>query len=180
MHRKWFLTCRKQAGLGVFVLCFIVAASVVQARSIYVSTEGDDNNTGTYFCPFKTIQKAADTLQTGDSGCVLSGHYKQRVVINNVTATKEKPVLFKAIELGQDFLKFEFLVRSRKRLHIGLGRMHRTTGHCQCRTETSHTPAPRKTCHRLLLLIACKRHCSAVRLRPATRNEKSLTTRDFG
>ncbi len=43
--------------------------------SYYVATTGADTNTGTEVAPFRTIQKAADTVQPGDEVVVAAGTY---------------------------------------------------------------------------------------------------------
>lgn len=47
----------------------------------YVSTTGDDNNSGTWTSPWRTIQKAADTLLPGDTVFVRGGAYSEFVSI---------------------------------------------------------------------------------------------------
>lgn len=48
--------------------------------TFYVSPDGDDLSPGTSNLPWRTIQKAADTLNAGDTGIVRAGNYDQRVV----------------------------------------------------------------------------------------------------
>jgi len=48
----------------------------------FVATTGNDNNPGTMDAPWKTIQKAANSVQPGDVVCVRGGTYKERVTIN--------------------------------------------------------------------------------------------------
>jgi hypothetical protein len=81
--------------LSMAVLLLIIPR--VSARSIYVSSRGSDDNPGTPFYPFATLQKAADTARPGDSVYVLEGYYKQKVAIKDIKATKDNPVLFKAL-----------------------------------------------------------------------------------
>jgi len=49
----------------------------------YVSPDGSDANPGTEANPWKTIQKAADTLTAGERVCIKAGTYKERVVPQN-------------------------------------------------------------------------------------------------
>src|SRR5262245_47072419 len=48
----------------------------------YVATNGSDANPGTLAAPWRTIQKAADTLAPGDTAYVRAGVYNARVKIN--------------------------------------------------------------------------------------------------
>jgi len=45
----------------------------------YVSPSGDDSAPGTQEKPWKTIQKAADTLEAGDTAYIMTGTYAERV-----------------------------------------------------------------------------------------------------
>jgi hypothetical protein len=48
-----------------------------------VATNGSDSNPGTPDKPWKTIQKAADTLKAGDTVYIRGGTYNERVVLKN-------------------------------------------------------------------------------------------------
>jgi hypothetical protein len=47
----------------------------------YVSTDGSNSNAGTETDPFKTIQKAADTVEAGDTVCIKAGTYHEKITI---------------------------------------------------------------------------------------------------
>jgi len=47
----------------------------------YVSTSGNDNNAGTLAAPWRTIQKAANTVQAGDTVQVRAGTYNEVVTL---------------------------------------------------------------------------------------------------
>jgi hypothetical protein len=49
----------------------------------YVSTSGNDNNAGTLAAPWRTIQKAANTVQPGDTVQVRAGTYNEVVTLKN-------------------------------------------------------------------------------------------------
>jgi parallel beta-helix repeat protein len=60
------------------------ATSIRSTQKVYyVSTNGDDGGPGTQGRPWRTLQKAADTLSAGDTGIILTGNYDERVVIRN-------------------------------------------------------------------------------------------------
>jgi len=68
--------------LCVFLLLFFMTANAVTAATYYVATNGNDNNNGSINAPFKTIQKAANTVSAGDTVHVRAGTYNQRVALN--------------------------------------------------------------------------------------------------
>ena len=55
---------------------FVILSSLTYSKQIYVSTNGDDNNTGGLNAPFLTIQKAVDVAQAGDSVIIRGGLYR--------------------------------------------------------------------------------------------------------
>lgn len=54
-----------------------------QSSGYYVSVTGNDNNPGTLQQPWRTIQRAANTLIAGDTVYVMSGTYNERVIPQN-------------------------------------------------------------------------------------------------
>jgi hypothetical protein len=54
----------------------------VSAATYYVATTGNDTNTGSLASPWRTIQKAANTLAPGDAALVRGGVYHEAVTIN--------------------------------------------------------------------------------------------------
>src|SRR5512140_3133527 len=54
-----------------------------QAAVYYVDPTGDDSNAGTAAHPWRTIQKAADTLVAGETVYIKAGTYHERVVPQN-------------------------------------------------------------------------------------------------
>jgi len=61
----------------------------------YVSLDGDDSNQGTERQPWRTIQKAANTVTAGDSVVVLPGMYDERVQITS-SGLSGAPITFQA------------------------------------------------------------------------------------
>lgn len=53
------------------------------AKTYYVAPTGNDSNPGTETSPWRTIQKAADTLVAGDTVYVRRGTYKERIAPKN-------------------------------------------------------------------------------------------------
>jgi Right handed beta helix region len=62
--------------LGMFSI------SLAGAADYYVSISGLDTNPGTIAQPWRTVQKAADTLSPGDTAWVRGGVYRERVTVN--------------------------------------------------------------------------------------------------
>ena len=52
------------------------------ASTYYVSPNGNDNNPGTESQPWKTIQKACDTLTPGSTVYVKAGQYSEKITVN--------------------------------------------------------------------------------------------------
>jgi hypothetical protein len=79
------------AGLMAWLSVSLARMGVVthaQGAVYYVSNEsGDDSNPGTEAQPWKTIQKAADTLDTGDTVYIRAGTYHERVIPQNSGST---------------------------------------------------------------------------------------------
>ena len=79
--------------LFISTLVFIVFITNVNAQ-YYVSATGQDANPGTSSQPFKTIQKAANVMQAGDTCYIMAGIYRENVIpINNGTSTNH--IVFK-------------------------------------------------------------------------------------
>jgi pectin methylesterase-like acyl-CoA thioesterase len=67
----------KTALLHVAGIAMIAAAG--RAGELHVSVAGDDAHTGTAAAPLRTIQRAADLAQPGDTVAVHAGVYRESV-----------------------------------------------------------------------------------------------------
>ena len=65
------------------------------AATYYVSPTGDDDAPGTQTLPWRTIQKAAESLVPGDTAIVLSGTYREQVFVE-CSGTRENPITLQA------------------------------------------------------------------------------------
>lgn len=65
-----------------FALIFGAMATIHAAGVYYVSTTGNDGNPGTQAQPWRTIQKACNTLQPGDTVYIMAGTYNEKVAVN--------------------------------------------------------------------------------------------------
>jgi hypothetical protein len=69
--------------LSMFVAMVSIPASASAATCThYVATTGKDSNAGTRAAPWRTIQKAANTVAAGSVVCVRGGTYNEMVVVN--------------------------------------------------------------------------------------------------
>ncbi|CAG0963880.1 endoglucanase [Methanosarcinales archaeon] len=57
--------------------------SPIVSGAFYVATNGNDANPGTEARPWRTIQKAADTLTAGQTVYVKAGTYKEQITVRN-------------------------------------------------------------------------------------------------
>lgn len=72
---------------------FIATLEASGGKVYYVSPTGSDTNPGTITKPWKTIQKAANTMVAGDSTTVLAGNYNERVKVTN-SGTAGMPIAY--------------------------------------------------------------------------------------
>lgn len=84
--------------IPLLLLAFIVAPVRTLAADYYVSTAGNDSNAGTSASPWRTLQKAANTVGAGDVVNVAAGTYTGF----NVTAdgTSSNRIVFRASGAG--------------------------------------------------------------------------------
>jgi parallel beta-helix repeat protein len=68
---------------GMAVLLILSAGLTIQAATYFVSPSGADTGPGTEALPWRTIQKAADTMVAGDTVYIKVGTYSERVVPQN-------------------------------------------------------------------------------------------------
>src|SRR5262245_21340129 len=67
--------------------------STAASTTYYVSPSGSDTNPGSSAQPWRTIQKAANSVAAGDTVIVKAGTYYERVQIN-VNGTASQPITF--------------------------------------------------------------------------------------
>ena len=80
MNAKPILILVSLAWLILLTLAPLSAAPA--GTTYYVATNGNDAQPGTLVAPWRTIQKAANTLTPGDSVYVRGGVYHERIVVN--------------------------------------------------------------------------------------------------
>lgn len=70
-------------------------AAPARAATYYVSTMGDDGAPGTQTLPWRTIQKAAESLKPGDTAVVMAGTYREQVFVES-QGLPDRPVTLRA------------------------------------------------------------------------------------
>jgi pectin methylesterase-like acyl-CoA thioesterase len=73
-------------------------APVAVSGDFYVSPDGSDKNPGTEEKPWKTSQKAADSVASGSTVHIMAGTYYERVNINVSGASSQEPIVFRIIK----------------------------------------------------------------------------------
>ena len=71
----------------------LLAAQASHAANYYVATTGNDTNAGTEAAPFKTIQKAANIVNAGDTVYIRGGTYNGLVLVTK-SGTAGNPIIF--------------------------------------------------------------------------------------
>lgn len=64
----------------IYVLMALLQAQTLYGVTYYVAPTGNDTNPGTEARPWKTIQKAADTMTAGDTVYIKAGTYHERIL----------------------------------------------------------------------------------------------------
>lgn len=81
--------------VAIFLICHAMIG--VQAAGIYVSTDGNDSHPGTRELPYRTIQRAADATQPGDTVLIHGDIYRERVFIRT-SGEPGRPIRFQRFE----------------------------------------------------------------------------------
>lgn len=103
-----------QAFLLLTFAIFVVASSGY-AATYYVSELGDDSNPGTQAQPWRTVQKAANTMVSGDTVYVQAGTYDEPVTTQRSGADASHYITFqgvglpilKAVDIKHSYIKFD-------------------------------------------------------------------------
>ena len=73
---------------------FFVCPASAAGSTYYVSTSGSNSNPGTLAQPWKTIQKAANTVTQGDTVYIRGGTYNEKITFSNVQGTSSSWIKF--------------------------------------------------------------------------------------
>lgn len=81
--KSFFTILFKRFNCTVFPIYLFLFCITLYADTYYVSTDGNNSNNGSESAPWKTIQKAANTLEAGDTVLVREGTYNEKVAVQN-------------------------------------------------------------------------------------------------
>jgi hypothetical protein len=87
----------KNKYLKLSTLFFLGFRLVVNASTYYVAKNGSDDYAGTEALPWKTIQKAANTVVAGDTVYIKTGTYNERVIPAN-SGSSGSPIIYAPYE----------------------------------------------------------------------------------
>ena len=90
------------------LIAFIVISIVwltSHAATYFVATGGDDMGSGTIDDPWRTIQKAADSVQAGDSVLVRSGNYTEDVFHSRSGSPSHGSIVF--LNFGDEYVSLD-------------------------------------------------------------------------
>lgn len=82
-----------RASILSLVVFFLFSISNIKAADYYVSTSGSDSNAGTLASPWRTIQKAVNTVKAGDKVLIRGGTYQEQLWIGT-SGTQSSPVTY--------------------------------------------------------------------------------------
>jgi parallel beta-helix repeat protein len=91
--------CATLLFFALLILPWLHPAPTVAASAgsvFYVSPSGDDAHPGTVALPWRTIQKAADTLSAGQTVYIRTGVYRERVIPQHAGSASAGPITYAA------------------------------------------------------------------------------------
>ena len=97
----WQFRGWRELGIGLFwatmrtVIFWLAMGLPAMAAEYFVATSGADTNAGSAAAPWRTIQKAANTVAPGDTVNVVAGVYAERVTISGKRGTAVQPIVFR-------------------------------------------------------------------------------------
>ncbi|MBN1672644.1 MAG: right-handed parallel beta-helix repeat-containing protein [Kiritimatiellae bacterium] len=89
---------------AILAACLGSAAIPASGATYHVAPGGNDSNPGTQAQPWRTIQKAADTVQPGDTVLIRGGTYSEKVRVTHGGSGPDTRVTFRAFGEEQPVL----------------------------------------------------------------------------
>ena len=84
------------------ILLYVFAGRLAEGATCYVAPHGDDSDPGTETQPWKTLQKAAHSVEPGDTVRIKAGDYSVRPSWSvNRAGTAERPITYQAYGDGE-------------------------------------------------------------------------------
>ena len=101
MNGKMVRKKTRVIGVVILIICisllapqlYIFSASAA-GSTYYVSTGGSDSSAGTLAHPWRTIQKAANTVTSGDTVYIRGGTYHEKITLSNVQGASSAWITF--------------------------------------------------------------------------------------
>src|SRR5690349_19890427 len=87
------------------LLLVLARTAPLKAADYHVATDGDDGNPGSADEPWKTVQKAADTMNPGDSVTVHAGTYREWIDPPRGGTSNDARITYQAAEGEDVYLK---------------------------------------------------------------------------
>ncbi|GBC99141.1 hypothetical protein HRbin17_01662 [bacterium HR17] len=111
------------------VMVFLTLMAVVTGNPIFAATyivdiqhpKASDTNPGTPELPFKTISKAAEVVQAGDTVIVKAGVYRETVRMQR-GGTPQKPIVFVSEPIGSVIIKGSEIIGGWERTNANIWR----------------------------------------------------------
>jgi hypothetical protein len=107
----------KKVHFSIFsAFVILILSTRAFATTYYVSTGGNDSNPGTSSSPWKTIQKAANTVAAGDTVIVGAGTYNEPINVSRSGTSDSSRITFSAsgtvqingaVSLSGSYIKFD-------------------------------------------------------------------------
>ncbi len=85
--------------LAIYLIFNLSSVAHSADTTYYVAPDGDDSNVGSLAQPWRTIQKAADTVSPGDTVLIQPGIYRENIIITR-SGTEQAPIIFRADDGG--------------------------------------------------------------------------------
>lgn len=81
----------------LIVSVMFTASTTLNAVNFYVSTSGNDTQSGSLNAPFRTIVKAASMVAAGDTVLIAAGTYTEQNIVPKASGTERKRIVFKPL-----------------------------------------------------------------------------------
>lgn len=86
----------REAGTRLLFVALTVFSPLLPAAEYFVSPAGSDTQPGTSEQPFRTIQRAADVMQAGDTCTIRAGLYREWVKPPRGGESEQRPITYRA------------------------------------------------------------------------------------
>jgi len=114
-HPPWRFPCNPIMNTTItriIVSVLALATTAARATELHVATSGKDSNPGTQAAPLRTVQRAADLAQAGDTITVHEGVYRERINPPRGGESAEKRIVYQAAAGGKVEIKGSEIVRN--------------------------------------------------------------------